>query len=255
MTGPGTRGGTVFRDASLVILGYALVRAIIYYFQPNTSLDTWSRRDAWMTIPRLSAFLALLALNRWRWRRVPFDFRLRMDGGWAFVGGVIFVGISILSGAGAIGENWPAKNAIMGLLATPMVGFFEEYAFRGAILSGLIERFGKGWAILLSSAFFTVFHIQAQPFWCWPTLFVISVAFANLRVLGFSLGWLASIHIMIDSIVFVLPSGGLAPSSVGSRMELSAFALYAAVTFGLVWRYSGRGEAGNSSRKPPFESL
>jgi membrane protease YdiL (CAAX protease family) len=94
---------------------------------------------------------------------------------------------------------------VVGFFTSLVVGAFEEYAFRGPLLFAFQQRMPILTATLLSSALFTVFHIQAQPLEWWLEIFFAGVVFASIRLRGVSLVWLALIHTLIDTLDFVFP--------------------------------------------------
>jgi len=193
---------TILRDSLLIVLAYMAARHFLYAAFPAPTLAAWSHRDALMSLPRLAAFAALWACNRWRWgNAVPF--RFASASGWLLPAGLV-VGQQIFHDvAFSRGGPWPLGLALAGIAATIPVVLFEEYAFRGGLLEGLRRHLDPGPAILLGSALFALFHVEAQPFLEWPAIFLYGAAWSGLRLRGLGLGWLAAIHFAVDAIYFL----------------------------------------------------
>ena len=188
--------------ALAIVALYMLARAALVAALPVHTQTDWSRLDAWKTAPRLAAFLVLWELNRRRWKTLRLDFA--SPGGivrttcWT-AGAILAYGLSC---AGPVADAFSARTAILGLAATPFVALFEEYAFRGAILEGLLPFVGACGAVLGSALLFAVYHVQAQPAAAWPALFGLGVILANLRLRGIGLGWLMIVHAILDGLFF-----------------------------------------------------
>jgi membrane protease YdiL (CAAX protease family) len=75
------------------------------------------------------------------------------------------------------GGNIPFILVFTGVAIVP--GICEELLFRGVVQPAFMKRIGPTWGILLTAAFFALFHVQAKEF-------------ASLFVLGIFLGVLGS---------------------------------------------------------------
>jgi membrane protease YdiL (CAAX protease family) len=189
------------------------VRAVIYHFMPVTSLETWFVRDTVMSLPRLVGFVSLLLLNRYRWKTVPFDIRVRDWERPALLGGIL-IALHTVYWAGSGGPLYPRGIAAGALVTTVFVGLFEEYAFRGTLLSGLRGLISPLQTVILSNVAFTVYHVQAQRVSFWPSIFLIGAILACMRLRGVSLFWLAAVHIVIDDVYFFVGLGMPSPFSM-----------------------------------------
>lgn len=182
-----------------------------------------------MSVPRLAAFGTLLFLNR-TWRSSAFDWRLK-DVGRALLFGGLLVGICVCYYAGSTGPKVP-WFVVAGLpLTTIPVALYEEYAFRGPLLTGLCQRSSPLMGILLTSVAFTAYHLQAQPLSCWGEIFLFGVILANLRVRGLSLGWLAATHLLVDIVWIFFGRWQPAMTSFNGIAYQTALLVYALVSF------------------------
>ncbi|MBL0350196.1 MAG: CPBP family intramembrane metalloprotease [Elusimicrobia bacterium] len=192
------------RLSLIITASYMAIRALIYFLYPVSSLDDWFYRDILMCGPRLlGLFLAV-----WLFRSEPEGDISRS--GWAYLYAVLLL-ISHLPDFLQKGwEPWPIHMVYVGIATSLVVGLFEEYLFRGALLSGLVRQLPLPWAIVISSLIFTVYHVQAQSLIGWPGIFLVGIVFANLRVLGFGLLSLSILHGLIDWGYFlVAPESGV----------------------------------------------
>lgn len=225
-----TKENRVLIQALLIIGAYMIIRALVYLFIPATSQWAWFYRDCWMTIPRFVTFCSLLLMDLYIWKSSLFDFLFKDIGQAAFYGGIlVFIYLSYL--IGSYGDPWPGKFILIGIVTSAMVGLFEEYAFRGIILGNLVKKWSKVSSILGSSAVFTLFHFQAQPFNEWPSLFLAGVALANLRLRGLSLFWLVVIHTVIDAAYFFFGTSMPGLFSPHKMIFLAAMILYGVITY------------------------
>ena len=189
-----------------------------------------------MTIPRLAGFVGLLVLNRLLWKRFAFDIDLRRCGRAALYG-VPLIGLALGALTDNCGRYWPRSAVIVAIFTTPVVGLFEEYAWRGVILEALLATRSRLSAIALSSLLFTVYHVEAQPLFAWPAIFLTGVVLGNYRIRGLSLFWLAGIHTAIDVAYFFFatdyfPTSILLPSHVVTISESPACTSHDAVFLG-----------------------
>lgn len=187
-----------------VICAYVLVRGCVYHFSPVTSQETWFFRDALMSIPRLGGFAALLLLNR-IWNASSFDLPLR-DLGRAALMGFVPMALWVFYFSAGHGGAFTPSMMFVGFFTSLVVGVFEEYAFRGPLLSALRQHMSLFTTIVLSNVLFAIYHVQAQPLRFWLAIFLTGVIYANLRFRGLSLGWLAVIHGVTDASFFFFPN-------------------------------------------------
>lgn len=213
----------------LVICAYILVRGCVYLLSPVSSLETWFVRDTWMTIPRLAAFGVLLLFNR-HWNAAAFSMPLSDCSRAAFMGSVPLALFVLFFSAGH-GQSFTTMMMAVGLFTSLVVGLFEEYAFRGPLLSALTERLSLFTTVVISNILFAAFHIQAQPIRLWMIIFLTGVILANLRLRGLSLGWLALIHGVIDASIFLFPSINPEPFGFYGVVLQIGLLIYAVMTF------------------------
>jgi len=133
--------------------------------------------------------------------------------------------------AGSTGPKSPSYIIAGLFLTTIPVALFEEYAFRGPLLTDLSRRFSAPMGVLLSSVVFTVFHFQAQPLTFWGAIFLMGVILANLRLRGLSLGWLAATHFLVDTECNFFGSWQPTMSSLHGIAYQAALFLYAFASF------------------------
>lgn len=182
----------------VVVAAYMGVRSIIYFLLPATSMEAWFARDTIMSVPRLAAFAALLLFNR-TWKSSTFDWQPEDFGKVLLFGGLLVAFYAFYYSASG-GSTIPKFAAAWLALTTVPVVLFEEYAFRGPLLTRLCQQLNPPMGILLTSLLFTVFHLQAQPFSDWGEIFFVGFILANLRIKGLSLGGLALIHFLVDMV-------------------------------------------------------
>jgi membrane protease YdiL (CAAX protease family) len=203
-----------------IVSGYMLVRAIIYYMMPVRSLSDWFYRDVIMCLPRLIGFYMVFRITKHhsglKMVRTRFVY---------IYGGLLFVtyALDLVPKGWA---PWPNYMVCVGLVTSIVVGLFEEYLFRGALLTGLLRSYPVLSSIFVSSAIFTVYHLQAQPLRSWPGIFLAGLVFANLRLLGLGLLGLSLLHGVIDWSFFLFT-----PTSNISPVFLAVVALLAVGTF------------------------
>jgi membrane protease YdiL (CAAX protease family) len=212
-----------------VICGYVLIRGCVYHFFPITSLESWFFRDTLMSLPRFGAFTTLLLLNR-SWNASRFDL-LPKDFGRAVLMGFVPTALWILYFSGSQGETYPPFMKFVGFFTSLIVGAFEEYAFRGPLLSALCQQLSVFTATILGSVLFTVYHFQAQSFQAWIAIFLTGVIYANLRLRGLGLGWLALIHGITDASLFMFPSQNPALFGLYGLTFQGGLLIYAVATF------------------------
>ncbi len=107
--------------------------------------------------------------------------------------------------SGGEGEAFTRFQMLVGFFTSLGVGIFEEYAFRGPLLFALRQHLSLLTSVVLGSALFAAYHVQAQPIEGWVAIFLTGVIYANLRFRGLSLGWLAAIHGVTDALFFAFP--------------------------------------------------
>jgi len=212
-----------------VICAYVLVRGCVYHFFPVTSQETWFFRDTLMSIPRLGAFAALLLLNR-IWNASRFDLPLR-DFARAALMGFVPMALWVFYFSAGHGEAFTPFMMLVGFFTSLAVGAFEEYGFRGPLLSALRQRLSLFAAIVLSNVLFAIYHVQAQPPRFWAAIFLTGVIYANLRCRGLSLGWLAAIHGMTDALFFLFPDINPDPFGFYGLVLHAGLLIYAIMTF------------------------
>ena len=103
--------------------------------------------------------------------------------------------LPLLAGGGAFWER-----GLIFLMAAVFAPLFEEFFFRGALFTGLQQRFGSAWGIVLSAVAFAVVHPPQD----WLPIFGLGVSFALLRHLRQSLvpGMVA--HFLQNSLAYLM---------------------------------------------------
>lgn len=103
--------------------------------------------------------------------------------------------LPLLAAGGAFWER-----GLIFLMAAVFAPLFEEFFFRGALLTGLQQRFGSAWGIVFSSIAFAVVHPPQD----WLPIFGLGVSFALLRHLRQSLvpGMVA--HFLQNSLAYLM---------------------------------------------------
>jgi hypothetical protein len=58
-------------------------------------------------------------------------------------------------------------------------------------------------AVVVAAFVFMVFHVQAQPLYYFPALFLHGMVWGTLRCAGVGLGWLIVLHAVFDCVIFL----------------------------------------------------
>ena len=133
--------------------------------------------------------------------------------------------------SGGHGDSYPPTMILVGFLTSLVVGAFEEYAFRGPLLAALRQHLSIFNTIVLSNLLFVIYHLQSQPVHFWIAIFLAGVIFANLRFRGLSIGWIALIHGLIDTFMFMFPRMTPDPFSFHALFFQAGLLAYVVVTF------------------------
>ena len=190
-------GGTL-----LILAAYVLARNFIYSLYPVNSTGAWFERDTLMTVPRLVIFAALWFANRFFWKATRIEMA-RKDFLRAMLLGFSPMILWTLYFSQSHGPGFPTYMKAIGISTSLVVGLFEEYAFRGLLLTGFTWCLTILPAIIVTNLLFCGYHIQAQPLESWGMIFLTGVVFANCRLRGLGLGWLVLIHGAIDALYFL----------------------------------------------------
>jgi sodium transport system permease protein len=150
--------------------------------------------------------------------------------------------------------HWGSYFLVLGVIPA----LFEELAFRGFILTGLQRRLSPWSAVLISSAFFAIYHMN---------VFQAAPAFVMGAVLGTLTLWSRSVvpamvfHLLYNSLLIspaLLPtlSQEDTPIPVPSLFHPLVIVLFSLAAFLLLaymgWRISGR-ERANGSTRPALD--
>jgi membrane protease YdiL (CAAX protease family) len=184
-----------------ILIGYMLARLAIYLSLPAISRAEWFYRDCLMTVPRALGLVAAFIFTDTSDRHSPKTT--------TYVYASLLLLSTFVVVIAADWAPWPAHMVLIGLLTSLVVGFFEEYLFRGALLSGLAKSMSTRKAIMASSGVFAISHITAQPLEGLPTLFAIGIVFGNLRTHGLAIPALACLHAAIDWTYFFFDESSL----------------------------------------------
>lgn len=192
----------------LLALGAALAQGTYSYAGIKTIIATLlSQPDtrAWLVLGTLGTAAPLtLWLIRHRWRAI---WPLALPPGLGLVATrpaflLLGVGVGIvLPLVGGVLTHWLAHGRevtqdikqlgdgssaslrlLLAVLVTTLGPLVEEVLFRGLLLSALLHRLGRGWAIALSALLFGLVHL--------PDLNYLWYAVPNLVLLGLALAWL-----------------------------------------------------------------
>lgn len=194
--------------AFLIFLIYASLRWLAYDLYPVEDFADWVVRDTFMDFPRLLV-LALslwLGLRLWSTEALGLHFRGWREATWVFV---VFFLLLWLPDAWVRTTPHGLSASTLTLLtaSSVLVGCWEELLFRGVFFNAIREWKGAKAAAWGSSVLFTVMHIQAQPLYGWPAIFLCGMLFALLRLRGVGLLWLMAYHGLFDALVFFGPTG------------------------------------------------
>lgn len=128
------------------------------------------------------------------------------------------------------GGSWSLRDRFVGMGVCITVGLFEEFAFRGVLLEALARRYHPWTAALGSAVLFTLYHCRPQSLPAWPHVFLTGAVFANLRLRGLGLGWLAAIHAAVDAAFFFAGDRGVQVYGSAHTAFLAGLFAYAALT-------------------------
>jgi membrane protease YdiL (CAAX protease family) len=203
-----------------IMLLYAATRFFIYRMFPivwsvQTSAGVgvltepypWWVRDTIMDIPRVVGFGLSLAAGWYFWGIDALGWHARCAARgliWGAVGAVLIVLEDLFR---TEPFAYPTRALVVLALSSVVVALFEETLFRGVFFNALHDLRGARWAVLGSTALFTVFHVQARPVEAWPGIFAGGLLYAVLRSQGVGLVWLALSHAAGDGIVFLFSRG------------------------------------------------
>jgi membrane protease YdiL (CAAX protease family) len=204
------------------------------FAEPALDEAAWVRRDVLMTWPRLAAFVLCLAamaafggLSRWKWRGLTPSFVLIAACSCGFVMKHGYFGPPGLGRPHALWMLW----------ANVFVVLWEEACYRGLLYLGLRERFEPVPAALISSAAFTLMHVQAQPVSLWFWIFCVGIAACASLEGGTGLLWLMLAHWAVDSVPYLVDG----KEWWGATSLLGSFLCVAAAACSLI-RLSGSGK-------------
>lgn len=187
--------------ALIVAVLYVLARAILYARMPDDTFTQWVQRDAVMNGPRLVGIL-LLTLASVHTRSESFLGLTRRGLGPATLVMLALIAQLTVNRWVQPPGDYPTHLLFSLTLSSVIVGVFEELLFRGAILSSLSAALRPRYAILISSALFTVYHVQAQAIMGWPGIFLFGILMSRMRLDGISLWALMAIHATYDALLF-----------------------------------------------------
>lgn len=185
------------------MLGFAAFRAALLAMLPNTSFAAWVTNDTFKDVPRLvGSVIAFVVLRRW----FAIDPLRRPFAGTKRDVALVTACYALVLWAHA-SDTAPAMLSlrIFTLLAvnSVLVAIFEELVMRGVVHEGLSDLIGVDRASFIGAAIFMVLHVQAQPLWYFPILFLIGLVLARARVAGVGFGWLIALHAALDTLVFL----------------------------------------------------
>ncbi|MGE4233988.1 MAG: lysostaphin resistance A-like protein [Bacteriovoracia bacterium] len=212
--------------AALVVTIYYLFRQLVY-MQVGTVRDFSDLllRETYMALPRTFWFFSSLILIVRYWGRKSISALSNYRHALAI--GFILVVIELLNALNEFSRinQFGLIGSLIYLGLTIFVGLAEEFFFRGLVFGLFAEFFGKRIGILISAFLFTFFHVGAQQYWAFPSIFFIGLILGSIRSNGVSLWALALIHILLDANPFIV--GIVSPETNLFYLQLFGFSLTA----------------------------
>lgn len=209
--------------APLILALYIPARTALYNQIQTSTFAEWIVLDGLVTAPRLIALLlTLIVYSKAKYRTVTAA---------TSIGNFLKVLVVMLILIAAETELNPRpmvgqKLIMLFMFSSLMAGFFEEYLFRGLIFDWLRQR-NLTIAVIISSAIFTLYHWDVQPFGAFPAIFLFGVLFCQLKIYGFSLSQLALLHFIFNAgFLFFVPSKSITALSLSIFLLLVAIAYY-----------------------------
>ncbi|MFH1724946.1 MAG: CPBP family intramembrane glutamic endopeptidase [Elusimicrobiota bacterium] len=172
-----------FSFAVVLLGGYMAFGVALNRWVPIVDVDAWFALFMWGNWVRGAALALLLYIDFRTGRRDPFDIS-GMPARRCLAHAALVLALWGVFMTQATGAPWPGRERAAGIAACLLVGAFEEYLFRGILLSGLLRRAGPRAAVLGTSLLFTLFHTRVQAIAAWPHIFLTGTVFANLRPRG-----------------------------------------------------------------------
>ena len=187
---------------------YIIIRYVIYRFFPVTNFDSWIIRDTMVDIPRVLGILAIVSIIGLKGLMSELSSVRSIT-----VLQAIIIILFIVSGFEKCFHysflRLSNYDYFILFVNTVLVGLFEELLFRKAFHDEVFKLKNMVVSCFITSALFTIFHIQAQNFSEFPAIFSVGILFAILREKGVPLIWLVLSHISYDLIVLFWADGGL----------------------------------------------
>ncbi len=88
-------------------------------------------------------------------------------------------------------------------LSNLSVGIWEEFAFKGLIMTGLCRFVGVKWSVFLTSLYFTLWHVDTYPsVESLFHIFLIGFVFSLSYVIGCSLFFVSIAHFILNQLHF-----------------------------------------------------
>lgn len=101
-----------------------------------------------------------------------------------------------------IEAHGPLEGALVVLCLVALVPFAEELLFRGLFMFGLRERYGRGFALLLSACLFGVIHFGAVP----AVYAAVAGLILGLLALSTDSTWASvAVHAAVNAVPVLLP--------------------------------------------------
>lgn len=211
----------------VLLLYVAISIGVLYWVAPKTPQDS-----LWLMLVMTPVRLAAIG---WFWAaawREGLGSRVSFEGAPPRVLGhaAAMLGLWALFLTESTGSPWPWRDRLIGIPICLTIGLFEELAFRGVVLELLLARLRPRAAALASALAFTVYHCRPQSLPAWPHVFLTGAVFANLRLRGIGIGWLALIHAAVDAAFFFALDKGVQDYGSAHAAFLAGLFLYAVVT-------------------------
>lgn len=187
----------------LVFFLFAALRFGVYAAIPAPSFEAWIVRDTVMDMPRLLALALSLRIGLLHWGRIGLGLHLQ-HARKALALSLLFFGVWYPPFWFRATPYDMRLGPLLVLSASSvLVALWEEILYRGVLLNSLRDWLGTRAALWGSSLLFTIMHVQAQPIGAWPSVFLVGVVFALMRIDGIALTWIICFHWALDSFVYL----------------------------------------------------
>ncbi len=186
---------------ALILVGYKSAKFTIHHFIDTDDYIHWFLADTITSIFRMLALIATFWFLHSINKKIKTEFHLH-----AIKPVLIFFFCSQLL---LWLRNWIYDAEPLGsyfftimLISNLLVGFFEEFFYRGALLEVCLEKLSPWRTIFLVSFIFMLIHFDSQPLYTFPALFLFGFVQVLFRFSGASLIVMAITHAFYDIAVY-----------------------------------------------------